>query len=240
MTCVKTVKYSVRFNGNLLQSFTPTCGLRQGDPMSPYLFLFVADGLSRLIQSKVETGELQELKICRQSPGISHLLFADDSLLFFKANSDQANKVKNILDNYERATGQLISPSKCSLLLGNKCSQEDGQDVINILNVVTVTFEEKYLGLPVPEGRMVKGKFKHTKDKARKRMNDWTEKYSSSGAKETLIKSVAQAIPTFAMSVFKFSATLCEELMHMTRDFWWEDDKDRRHIHWSSWEKLTK
>ena len=240
MTCVKTVKYSVRFNGNLLQSFTPTCGLRQGDPMSPYLFLFVADGLSRLIQSKVETGELQELKICRQSPGISHLLFADESLLFFKANSDQANKVKNILDNYERATGQLISPSKCSLLLGNKCSQEDGQDVINILNVVTVTFEEKYLGLPVPEGRMVKGKFKHTKDKARKRMNDWTEKYSSSGAKETLIKSVAQAIPTFAMSVFKFSATLCEELMHMTRDFWWGDDEDRRRIHWLSWEKLTK
>ena len=71
-------------------------------------------------------------------------------------------------------------------------------------------------------------------------MNDWTEKYSSSGAKETLIKSVAQVIPTFAMSVFKFSATLCEELMHMTRDFWWGDDKDRRCIHRLSWEKLTK
>ena len=71
-------------------------------------------------------------------------------------------------------------------------------------------------------------------------MNDWTEKYSSSGAKETLIKSVAQAIPTSAMSVFKFSATLYEELMHMTRDFWWGDDEDRRRIHWLSWEKLTK
>ena len=163
--CQNSKIFRLRFNRNLLQNFTPTCGLRQGDPISPYLFLFVADGLSRLIQSKVKTGELQELKICRQSPGISHLLFAGDSLLFFKANSDQANKVKNILDNYERASGQLISPSKCSLLLGNKCSQEGGHEVINILKVEIVSFEEKYLGLPVPEGRMVKGKFKQQKIK---------------------------------------------------------------------------
>ena len=71
-------------------------------------------------------------------------------------------------------------------------------------------------------------------------MNDCTEKYSSSGAKETLIKPVVQAIPTFAMSVFKFSTILREELMHMSKEFWWGDDKDRRHIQWSSWDKLTK
>nr|XP_051197283.1 uncharacterized protein LOC127310672 [Lolium perenne] len=62
MCCVKTVTYSVRFNGTLLENFTPTRGLRQGDPLSPYLFLFVADGLSRLLQKEIDAGKIKELK----------------------------------------------------------------------------------------------------------------------------------------------------------------------------------
>jgi hypothetical protein len=99
MTCVRTVAYSVRFNGEILENFKPTRGLRQGDPLSPYLFLFVADGLSKLLQREIDAGHNKELKVCRCSPGISHLLFADDSLLFFEANLDQANKVKTVLNN---------------------------------------------------------------------------------------------------------------------------------------------
>jgi hypothetical protein len=91
----------VRFNGKLLESFTPTRGLRQGDPLSPYLFLFVADGLSSLLQKQINMGNIQELQICRRSPGISHLLFADDSLLFFKANMEQASKINVVLCTYE-------------------------------------------------------------------------------------------------------------------------------------------
>jgi hypothetical protein len=67
MACVTTVRYSIRFNGHMLDSFTPTRGLRQGDPLSPYLFLFVADGLSCLIRKQIEVGALQELHICRQA-----------------------------------------------------------------------------------------------------------------------------------------------------------------------------
>jgi hypothetical protein len=74
MACVTTVRYSVRFNGHLLDSFSQTRGLRHGDPLSPYLFLFVADTLSSLIKREVDNGALRELKICRRAPGISHLL----------------------------------------------------------------------------------------------------------------------------------------------------------------------
>jgi hypothetical protein len=86
LECAKTVSYSVKLNGNILESFTPTRGLRQGDPLSPYLFLFVADGLSKLLQAEIDKGQIKELKVCKRSPGISPLLFADDSLLFFEAN----------------------------------------------------------------------------------------------------------------------------------------------------------
>ena len=71
-------------------------------------------------------------------------------------------------------------------------------------------------------------------------MTDWSEKYLSGATKEALINSVMQAIPTYTVSVFKFSSGLCEELMQMIRNFWWNDDSDHRHIHWTSWDNLTK
>jgi hypothetical protein len=100
MTCVRTVRYSDRFNGKLLKRFSPSRGLRQGDPLSPYMFLFVAEGLSNLLKHQIDLGNIQELFICPRSPGISHLLFADDCLLFFQANRDQATKINSILRNY--------------------------------------------------------------------------------------------------------------------------------------------
>jgi hypothetical protein len=84
MLCVTTVRYTVKFNGALLEAFSPTRGLRQGDPLSPFLFLFVADGLSALLHSEIAAGGISPIKICRRAPGISHLLFADDTLLFLR------------------------------------------------------------------------------------------------------------------------------------------------------------
>jgi hypothetical protein len=153
MTCVKTVTYAVRLNGEVLDKFTPSRGLRQGDPLSPYLFLFVADGLSKLLQKGTDEGQIRDLKVCKHSPSISHLLFANGNLLFFEANVDQANKVKVVLNKYEKATGQLLSLAKCSLRLENKCTEEEGHEVATILNIETMGFKEKHLGLPAPEQR---------------------------------------------------------------------------------------
>jgi ribonuclease HI len=240
MACVTTVRSSVRFNGHLLDSFTPTRGLRQGDPLSPYLFLFVADGLSCLIKRKVQEGTLRELHICRRAPGISHLLFADDCLMFFQGSVEQASVVKSILNSYEKSTGQLVSLGKCSIMYGDGCPDDVQQDIKNILQYETVSFEEKYLGLPIPEGCMRSGKFKPTKERFRKRATDWAEKYMSSAAKETLIKSILQSLPTYAMSVFKFPAGLLEDLTKMVRDFWWGDEENRKKLHWMSWDRLAR
>lgn len=104
MTCVRSVTFSVKCNGSFLEAFAPTRGLRQGDPRSPYLFLFVADGLSTLLNREVVSGNISPIKIARGSPGISNQLFADDSLLFFKATAKQASRVKEVLDIFQKCT----------------------------------------------------------------------------------------------------------------------------------------
>jgi hypothetical protein len=113
MSRVTTVRYSVCLNGVPLESFQPSRGLHQGDPLSPYLFLLVADALSSAIQKDMQDNVIEELRISRNS----HLLFADDALLFFKANTEQATNVRNLTTRFERGMGQLLSPEKCSLLV---------------------------------------------------------------------------------------------------------------------------
>lgn len=239
MECVTTVRYSVRFNNVLLDTFQPSCGLRQGDPLSPYLFLFVADGLSNILQ-KVHNGRLKDIRIFHGAPGISHLLFADDTLLFLEATESQAEVVNSSIKSYERCTGQLINPSKSSIMFGVSVPGDRQAAVSSRLDTPTIVLEEKYLGLPTPEGRMNKDKFKSTKERLAKRFKDWMEKYMSSGGKEIFIKSVAQAIPTYVMGVFKLLATLCEELNQMIRYFWWGEEGGQRKVHWVAWEKLLQ
>ena len=115
-------EYSVKLNGKLLESFIPSRGLRQGDPLSPFLFLFVADALSLLVNKAISEEGLEGVKVCQRAPMISHMLFAGDSLLFFHATKQQAAIVKGLLSTYARAMGQFINPSKCSILFSSNCS----------------------------------------------------------------------------------------------------------------------
>jgi hypothetical protein len=130
---VTTVRYSVKFNGTLLEAFSPTKGLRQGDPLSPFLFLFVADGLSSILRREVEENRISPIKICRRAPRISHLLFADDTLLFLKASEEEAASVRKALDLYAQGTGQLINPAKCSILFSPTCTQHAQELVRTVL-----------------------------------------------------------------------------------------------------------
>jgi hypothetical protein len=85
---------------------------------------------------------------------------------------------------------------------------------------------------------MNKEKYKTIKERLAKRFTNWVEKYMSMGAKEVLIKSVAQAIPTYIMGVFKLPMTMCEDITQMIRYFLCGEEKGQRKVHWLAWEKL--
>jgi hypothetical protein len=87
--------------------------------------------------------------------------------------------VRNTLQCYERCSGQLINPSKCSILFGAATDKEARDCVMSTLQVSSIEMEDKYLGLPTPHGRMTKEKYKSTKQKQNKRFSNWTERHMS-------------------------------------------------------------
>ena len=105
MECITTVIYSILVNGEPNGEIKPSRGIRQGDPLSPYLFLLCSEGLDRLIQKATEKGDIQGVSICRNGPKLTHLFFADDSLLFCRANTHECEKVMDILSSYEKVSG---------------------------------------------------------------------------------------------------------------------------------------
>jgi hypothetical protein len=147
--------------------------------------------------------------------------------------------VSEIIDAYAAATGQLINRAKCSILFGPKCPQVTCDEVRKILQVQADPFEDKYLGLPTPYGRMHKGRFQNLQEKLLKRMIIWGDGLPSQGGKEALIKAIAQAIPTYIMSVFKLPRAVCDDLMRMVRNYWWGSSRGKRKTHWLSWDKIT-
>jgi hypothetical protein len=158
------------------------------------------------------------VKVCPRAPGVSHLLFADDSLLFFKAEAQEAVMIRDIIATYAKAIGQLINLSKCSVMLGKACPVLVQEVIRRILQVQEPEFEPKYLGLPTPTGRLNKGKLQNLQIWFTKHFMEWGDSFPSQAGKETLIKAVAQSIPTYIMSVFKLLMALCDELNQMVRN----------------------
>ena len=105
MSCVSSTSFSVLINGKRYGMITPTRGLRQGNPLSPYLFLLCAEGFTSLLQKAKLEGHIHGVSICRRALKISHLLFADDSLLFCQASKKETQEALEILKLYAEASG---------------------------------------------------------------------------------------------------------------------------------------
>ena len=107
MQCVETTRMAIVWNGEQLQWFKPTRGIRQGDTISPYLFVLCMERLGHIIKSKVNTGRWKPIQLSRTGPHLSHLFFANDLVLFVEAFVDQARIIKHCLDRFCGSKGEL-------------------------------------------------------------------------------------------------------------------------------------
>ncbi|PNX74032.1 ribonuclease H [Trifolium pratense] len=214
-----TVKFSIRINGHPSQEFSPKRGLRQGDPLSPYLFIMCADVLSSLISKAHKENALHGVNISPTAPEITHLLFDDDSLMFCRANKVEVTKMKDIIQTYQEASGQMVNYSKSEMVFSKGTTAETLNDIAQILPMKILSHFTEYLGLPTDMERSKKKVFNFIEEKIWNKLKGWKEKKLSFARRGTLIKAVAQAIPTYLMCSFLIPKGVCEQLEKMICKF---------------------
>ncbi|XP_073355316.1 uncharacterized protein [Aegilops tauschii subsp. strangulata] len=194
----------------------------------------------QLYTSEGTIGMEEGLTVAPTAPAINHLLFADDSLLFFEATSASTEKVRDLLKLYCEASGQRINTEKSAIYFSKMVPATQRTEIKNMLDVQNEALAEKYLGLPTDVGKAKEGCFRYLKDRIWKHIQGWMEKCLSAGGKEVLIKSVAQSIPTYSMSCFKLPRGLCEHINGLLRKFWWGSKQGQRKPAWVSWRTMCK
>ena len=152
---------------------------------------------------------------------ISHLFFADDSFFFFRATHNEALLVKNMLSLYGKASGQVVNFSKSSISFSANISEPKVQQICELLEVNATIDHGAYLGLPSFIGRKKKEVFQYIRDMVWKRLQGWSSKILSRAGKEILLKTVALAMPNYAMSVYILPKDLCRELEGIMNSYWW-------------------
>ncbi|XP_018474023.1 uncharacterized protein LOC108845291 [Raphanus sativus] len=239
MECVSSVSYAFLINVGPQGIFIPSRGLRQGDPLSPYLFILCTEVLSGLCNKALADGTLPGVKVGRHCPPINHLLFADDTMFFGKSSAASCATLSSILLKYEKASGQCINRAKSAITFSSKTNQECKTRVKRELNICNEGGVGKYLGLPEHFGRKKRDIFSSIVDRIKQRAHSWTSRYLSGAGKMVLLKAVLAAMPTYTMSCFKLPASLCKQIQSVLTRFWWDVKPEIQKMCWISWNKLT-
>lgn len=162
-----------------------------------------------LIKKGLEQGALHGFKITPNGIPLTHLFFANDSVLFENAMVEKAKGIVEILKVYARGSGQEIYLSKSSIFFGSKALKRNKVKIKETLGIQCKQGLEKYLGLQVDFGHSKKAVFVEVRDKIKACMAGWDEQYLSQTGKEVLVKAVAMALLNYAMSCFKLPIGVC-------------------------------
>lgn len=196
MECITTVSYSYLINDNVYGMVQPYRGIRQGDPLSLYIFILCGEVLSGLCKAAENQGTLEGIRVVRGCPQVSHLLFTDDTMFFCSASKESCEALQQVILRYERASGQMINKAKYAITFSSKTPAGMRNEAKAVLGIDKEGGEGKYLGLPEHFGRRKKDLFTAIVDRIRQRAASWNTRFLSKAGKLTMLKAVLTAIPT--------------------------------------------
>lgn len=159
MFCISFTSLSILWNGEKLESFLPSRGLRQGDPMSPCLFVLCIEKLGTLIMKRVEQKYWLPIKVSKNGPFISHLLFVDDVLLFSKAKLSQIDLIMDTIEIFSIASGLRVNYEKSKALVSSIIPHALREQLASKSSIRFSSNLGKYLGYPLLQGRAKKSDF---------------------------------------------------------------------------------
>ena len=239
--CISPASFSVLINGSLSGFFRSSKGLRQGDPLSPYLFVIGMEALSCLLKRAVEGNFIYGCRFRGRDGGeivISHLLYADDTIIFCDANAEQLMYLRWTLMWFEAFSGLKINLYKSEIIpLGRV---DNVKELAAELGCGVGSLPTKCLGLPLGAPHRVLGVWDSIEERFRNRLSSWKRQYISKGGRLTLIRSTLSSLPIYFLSLFRMPKIVWSRLEKIQRDFLWGGGNLERKPHLVNWNTVCQ
>ncbi|XP_028761232.1 uncharacterized protein LOC114719845 [Neltuma alba] len=238
MNCVSTATMNVLWNGVPSETFTPTRGVRQGDPLSPYLFILCMERLGQLIHTEVHEGRWKPLKLSANGPPFSHLFFADDLILFSEASQDQMEEIREIMRFFCEVSGHQINLQKSKMFVSRNVHASRAISLSQSLGITLTADLGKYLGVPLLHQRAIKATFAPILRKIHMKLTGWKGRFLSMAGRTVLIKSTLSTIPSYQMQTLLLPKGVLEDIEKINREFFWNQEHGTKKMHLISWNTL--
>ncbi|XLU93619.1 hypothetical protein S245_007971 [Arachis hypogaea] len=193
-----------------------------------------------MIKEKVMNGEWVPMKAGRNGPPISHLLFADDILLFAKASEEQMRTVLDALHQFSEASILKVSVFKTSIYFSKSVQRGERAYICEISGYKEVPYLGCYLSSMITNERKIKKNYKTTLEKAKGKMRGWKAHCLSFVGRITLAKSVISAAINYKMMHEKVPKGICYEVEKMQKQLIWGDSEEGRKFHAIGWKHMCK
>ncbi|KAK3188861.1 hypothetical protein Dsin_028422 [Dipteronia sinensis] len=198
--CITTPWFSIMMHGTYRGFFKSKRGLRQGDPLSLYLFILMEEILSRMINLEMLEKHILPFSHPGGAPAISHFLYADDVVIFANASKRSIRGLMKVLKKYESWTGQRVNQEKSAIFFSEQLSLRRKNEILDETGFVEGKFPFTYLGVPIVDGKLRVSQFDPLIQKISKKVEGWKSRLLSQGGRLVLLRHVLSSMPLHLLS----------------------------------------
>eukprot|EP00253_Pinus_taeda_P027174 PITA_27174 len=233
---ISSTFFSILINGTPSSTFNPSRGIHQGDPLSPFLFVIMAEGLGRSIKAAISAGNLKGISI-HQSPTTSHQQFVDDNMLFGHSSVQEVRTLNSILDNFSKASGALINKVKSQIFFFNTPPITQ-RAIARIIGFSVASLPSKYQGAPLIASALKHSSWTNLLEKLETKLFLWTHRALNMANRIVLIKAVLQSMPLYLFSLMAAPKWVLKAIKQLQRNFLWGSSGPNRKWALVKWEKV--
>eukprot|EP00253_Pinus_taeda_P005945 PITA_05945 len=238
MSLITSTHFSILVNGFPSRPFKPSRGIRQGDPLSPFLFVIMAEGLGRHIKQALHSNQLRGISI-HNSPASSHQQFVDDTMLYGYPLVQEASCLKSLLNDFSEASGTQVNCSKSQIFFFH--TPPSVKFVVSrILGFHTASLPSTYLGAPLTASALKQPAWRTLLEKLDSKLNLWTHHSLNLASRVVLIKSILQAMPLYLFSILAAPKWVLKTLRNLQREFLWGSSATNRKWALVKWDTVCR